>query len=204
MSHKAAGLPDSLSRLIENFKKFPGIGQRTAQRLAFFILKSPSSYIKELSDSIVKVKEIVRFCKICNNLSDEEVCGICKDPARDKSVICVVEEPGDVIAVEKTGKFLGLYHVLLGALSPLDGIGPEELKIKELLTRVKEKKPKEIIIATNPDTEGETTALYLAKVLKPFNIKVTRIGYGMPIGAELEYADQATLLKAIDSRRELA
>jgi len=203
MVNKATGLPDSLLRLIENFKRFPGIGQRTAQRLAFFILKSPSNYIKELSDSIVKIKEVIRFCKICNNLSDEELCGVCDNPARDKSVICVVEEPGDVIAVEKTGRFSGLYHVLLGALSPLDGIGPEELKIKELLSRVREKKPKEIIIATNPDTEGETTALYLAKVLKPFNIKVTRIGYGIPVGAELEYTDHATLLKAIDSRREL-
>jgi len=203
MVNKATGLPDSLLRLIENFKRFPGIGQRTAQRLAFFILKSPSNYIKELSDSIVKIKEVIRFCKICNNLSDEELCGVCDNPARDKSVICVVEEPGDVIAVEKTGRFSGLYHVLLGALSPLDGIGPEELKIKELLSRVREKKPKEIIIATNPDTEGETTALYLAKVLKPFNIKITRIGYGIPVGAELEYTDHATLLKAIDSRREL-
>lgn len=201
---KTRGLPDSLLRLIEHFKKFPGIGQRTAQRLAFFVLKSPASYVKELSEALIKVKEVVRFCRLCNNLSDEDVCSICSDSERDKSVICVVEEPGDVIAVEKTGKFNGVYHVLLGSLSPLDGIGPDELKIKELINRVKEKKPKEIIVATNPDTEGETTALYLAKALKPFNIKLTRIGYGIPIGAELEYADQATLLKAIDSRRELA
>lgn len=201
---RTAGLPESLFKLIEYFKKFPGIGPKSAQRLAFFVLKSPQADIRDLSAAILKVKESVRFCKTCNNLSDDEICNICKDPSRDRSTICVVEEPTDVIAVEKTGKFTGVYHVLLGALSPLDGIGPEELKIKELLIRAKEKKPKEIIIATNPDTEGETTALYLAKVLKPLSIKVTRIGYGMPIGAELEYADQATILKALDSRRELA
>lgn len=200
---RTTGLPESLFKLIEHFKKFPGIGQKTAQRLAFFVLKSPQTDIRDLSAAILKVKESVRFCRTCNNLSDEELCNICKDASRDKSVICVVEEPTDVIAVEKTGKFTGVYHVLLGALSPLDGIGPDELKIKELLSRAREKKPREIIIATNPDTEGETTALYLARVLKPLNIKVTRIGYGMPIGAELEYADQATILKALDSRREL-
>lgn len=201
---RTTGLPESLSKLIEHFKKFPGIGPKSAQRLAFFILKSPQADVKGLSAAILNIKEVVRFCKLCNNLSDGELCNVCGDASRDKSVICVVEEPTDVIAVERTGKFTGVYHVLLGALSPLDGIGPDELKIKELLMRVKEKKPKEVIIATNPDTEGETTALYLARVLKPFNIKVTRIGYGMPIGAELEYADQATILKAMDSRRELA
>lgn len=200
---KQAGLPQSLSKLIEHFKKFPGIGPKTAQRLAFFILKSPAAHVKDLSEALIKVKEAIRFCKVCNNLSEADTCAICGDTSRDASVICVVEEPSDIIAIEKTGKFRGAYHVLLGALSPLDGIGPEELKIKELLHRVKDKRPKEIIIATNPDTEGETTALYLHKVLKPFNIKVTRIGYGMPVGADLEYADQATLLKAIDSRREL-
>ena len=200
---KTTGLPESLFKLIEHFKKFPGIGPKSAQRLAFFVLKSPQADIRDFSAAILKVKESVKFCKTCNNLSDDEACNICKDPSRDKSVICVVEEPTDVIAVEKTGKFTGVYHVLLGALSPLDGIGPEELKIKELLARVRERKPKEIIITTNSDTEGETTALYLARILKPFNVKVTRIGYGMPIGAELEYADQATILKALDSRREL-
>jgi recombination protein RecR len=200
---RTAGLPESLFKLIEHFKRFPGIGPKTAQRLAFFVLKSPQAEVRDLSAAILKVKESVRFCRTCNNLSDDEACNICKDPSRDKSLICVVEEPTDVIAVEKTGKFTGVYHVLLGALSPLDGIGPDELKIKELLIRAREKKPREIIIATNPDTEGETTALYLARVLKPLNIKVTRIGYGMPIGAELEYADQATILKALDSRREL-
>lgn len=200
---KTTGLPESLFKLIEHFKKFPGIGPKSAQRLAFFVLKSPQADISDFSSAILKVKEMVRFCKTCNNLSDDEVCNICKDPSRDKSVICVVEEPTDVIAVERTGKFMGVYHVLLGALSPLDGIGPEELKIKELLIRAREKKLREIIIATNPDTEGETTALYLARALKPFTVKVTRIGYGMPIGAELEYADQATILKALDSRREL-
>jgi len=201
---KRAGLPESLHELVEYFKKFPGVGQKTAQRLAFFILKSPLEYTKGLAAALVKVKEVIRFCVTCNNLSDGQVCDICGDDERDKSLICVVEEPNDIIAVERTGKFNGVYHVLLGALSPLDGIGPEELKIKELVARVREKKPKEVIVATNPDTEGETTALYLNKVLKPFGVKVTRIGYGMPVGAEIEYADQATLLKAMDSRRELA
>ncbi|NQU74084.1 MAG: recombination protein RecR [Candidatus Omnitrophica bacterium] len=200
---KSTGLPESLLKLVEYFRKFPGIGQKTAQRLAFFVLKAPLGYVKDLSTALINVKEVIKFCKICNNLSDGDICSVCNDAARDKSVMCVVEEPNDMIAVEKTGKFNGVYHVLLGAISPLDGIGPEEVKIKELLHRLKEKKPKEIIIATNPDTEGETTALYLHKLLKPFNIKITRIGYGMPVGAELEYADQATLLKAIDSRREL-
>lgn len=200
---RRAGLPESLSVLIEHLKKFPGIGPKTAQRLAFFILKSPIGYVQDLSRSILKVKEVIRFCKVCNNLSDDDVCGICSDPARDKSVICVVEEPNDIVAVEKIARFSGVYHVLLGALSPLDGIGPGELRIKELLTRLKETTPKEIIIATNPNTEGEATALYLQKVLKPFGVKVTRLGYGMPVGTELEYTDQATLLKAIDSRREL-
>ncbi|MCX5716183.1 MAG: recombination mediator RecR [Candidatus Omnitrophica bacterium] len=200
---KSTGLPESLSKLIEHLKKFPGVGPKTAQRFAFFILKAPPAYVKDLSDALLKVKEVIKFCRICNNLSDSDVCAICSDTQRDKALICVVEEPNDIIAVEKTGRFEGLYHVLLGALSPLDGIGPESLKIKELVVRVKETKPREVIIATNPDTEGEITALYLVKVLKPFGVKVTRLGYGMPVGADLEYADQATLLKAIDSRREL-
>lgn len=200
---RSTGLPKSLLKLIELFKKFPGVGQKSAQRLAFFILKSPAEYTKELSEAVTKVKEAVRFCRICNNLSDEETCGICNDPSRDRTAICVVEEPTDVIAVENTGRYHGAYHVLLGVLSPLDGIGPEELKIKGLLERVKASRPKEVIIATNPDTEGETTALYLKKVLKQFDVKVTRLGYGIPVGADLEYADYATLMKAIESRQEL-
>jgi len=200
---RSTGVPKSLLRLIEHFKKFPGVGQKSAQRLAFFILKSPAEYTRDLSEALIKVKEMVRFCKICNNLSDEETCNICNDSSRDPSVICVVEEPTDLIALENTGRYHGLYHVLLGVLSPLDGIGPEDLKIKGLLERVKSKETKEVIIATNPDTEGETTALYLHKVLKPCNIKVTRLGYGMPVGADLEYADHATLFKAMEGRQEL-
>jgi len=201
---RTAGLPGSLSDLIDHLKKFPGVGSKTAQRLAFFILKSPRVYVKDLAGAILKVKEVIRFCTKCNNLSENEICAICADSQRERSQICVVEEPNDVIAIEKTGKFRGVYHVLLGALSPLDGIGPEELKINELVSRVRDEKPAEVILATNPDTEGETTALYLNKILKPFAVKVTRIGYGVPVGAELEYADQATLLKALDSRREMA
>jgi len=201
---RTSGLPQSLVKLIEHLKKFPGIGTKSAQRLAFFILKSPPGYVRDLSESLLKVKEVIKFCRLCNNLSDDDICGICSDATRDRSVICVVEEPSDITAVESTASFNGTYHVLLGVLSALDGIGPEHLKIKGLLAKVRKDRPKEVIIATNPDTEGETTALYLHKVLKAFNVKVTRLGYGMPVGADLEYADQATLLKAIDSRREMS
>ena len=194
--------PASMKLLIEEFSKMPGIGPKTAQRLAFYILRCPKMEAEALSGAIRKVKESVRFCRICNNLSDEDTCEICKSSLRNKSLLCVVEEPNDIVTIEKAGNFNGLYHVLLGSLSPLDGIGPSELKIKELLERVKKEKFKEIIIATDFNTEGEATALYLLKVLKGSGAKLTRVAYGIPVGGDLEYADQATITKAFEGRQE--
>ena len=197
------GFPVSMKLLIEEFSKMPGIGPKTAQRLAFYILRSPKNETDALAGAIHKVKESVRFCKACNNLSDEDTCEICKSSSRDRSILCVVEEPNDVSAIEKGGNFYGIYHVLLGSLSPLDGIGPSELKIKELLERVRKEKFKEIIIATDFNTEGEATALYLLKALKGSGAKLTRVAYGIPVGGDLEYADQATIAKAFEGRRDL-
>lgn len=195
--------PASMKTLIEEFSKMPGIGPKSAQRLAFYILRSSKGDAEALSKAILKVKESVRFCKVCNNLSDNEICDICKSPSRDRSLLCVVEEPNDIVTIEKSGNFNGVYHVLLGSLSPLDGIGPSDLKIKELLDKVKEKKFKEIIIATDFNTEGEATALYLFKVLKGSGAKLTRVAYGIPVGSDLAYADQATIAKAFEGRREI-
>ena len=195
--------PVSMKSLVEEFSKMPGIGPKTAQRLAFYILKCPRNDAEALAGAIRKVKESVRFCKVCNNLSDEDTCEICKSPFRNKSLLCVVEEPNDIVTIEKAGNFNGLYHVLLGSLSPLDGIGPGELKIKELLDRVKKERFKEIIVATDFNTEGEATALYLLRVLKSSGAKLTRVAYGIPVGGDLEYADQATIVKAFEGRREL-
>lgn len=192
----------SVDALIKELEKMPGVGPKTAERLAFYILSLSREEAKALALSIMRVKEIV-FCKICNNLSEEEICPLCQDERRDRSVICVVEEPKDVSSIEETGVFKGLYHVLLGALSPLDGIGPGEIKIKDLLSRLKSDEIKEVVIATDLDTEGETTALYLAELIKPLGLKVTRIAYGVPVGSSLEYIDQATLAKALDGRREI-
>ncbi len=196
------GFPVSMKALIEEFSKMPGIGPKSAQRLAFYILRSPKQDAEALSRAVIKVKESVRFCGICNNLSDEDICEVCKDASRNKSMLCIVEEPNDVGTIEKAGNFNGLYHVLLGSLSPLDGIGPSDLKIEELLSRVKKEKFKEIIIATDFNTEGEATALYLAKVLKHCGAKLTRVAYGIPVGGDLQYADQATIIKAFEGRRE--
>lgn len=198
-----SGFPASMKLLIEEFSKMPGIGPKSAQRLAFHILRSSKSDAEALSKAIVKVKESVRFCVICNNLSDEEMCDICNSKARDRSTLCVVEEPNDVAAIERAREYNGIYHVLLGSLSPLDGIGPSDLKIKELLERVKTDKFKEIIIATDFNTEGEATALYLMKQLKSSGARLTRVAYGIPVGGDIEYADQATILRAFEGRREL-
>ncbi len=197
------GLPDSMKALISEFSKMPGIGPKSAQRLAFYILTRPAEEAKRLSDAIVKLKNSVRFCKLCNNLSDRELCDICANDARDKATLCVVEKPSDVISIEKMGRFNGVYHVLLGALSPLDNVGPEDLKIDELVKRAKKEKIKEVIIATGSNTEGEATALYLIKLLAPMALKLYRIAYGMPVGANLEYADQATLYKAFEGKKEV-
>lgn len=197
------GLPDSMRSLITEFSKMPGIGPKSAQRLAFYILTKPPEEAKKLSEAITRLKNTVKFCKVCNNLSDAEFCDICANETRDKTALCVVEKPGDVISIEKMGEYNGLYHVLLGALSPLDGVGPEDLKIEELVKRIKKEKTKEVIIATDSNTEGEATALYLIKLLRGLGAKIYRIAYGMPVGSNLEYADQATLYKAFEGKREV-
>lgn len=196
------GFPPSMRTLIEEFAKMPGIGPKSAQRLAFYIMRSSAESASLLSRAITKVKESVRFCRLCNNLSDEDICGICKDTSRDRSILCVVEEPNDIITIERAGNFNGIYHVLLGSLSPLDGIGPSELKIKELMEKVRKERFREIIIATDFNTEGEATFLYLLKALKGSGSRITRVAYGIPVGGDLEYADQATIIKAFEGRRE--
>jgi recombination protein RecR len=192
-----------LKRLLSELVKLPGIGPKSAQRIAFHILKMPLGEAKNLALSILKARQQAHFCPICNNLTEARVCPVCQDSRRDRSVICVVEEPKDILSIEETGVFRGLYHVLLGSLSALEGIGPKDIKINGLLSRVKQNKIKEVIIATDSDAEGETTALYLTQVLRPFNIRLTRIAYGIPMGSSLEYADQPTLAKAIEGRREI-
>lgn len=198
-----SGFPVSMRSLVEELSKMPGIGPKSAQRLAFYILRSSKEDAHALSQAILKVKDSVRFCKACNNLSDEETCEICKSPSRDRSLLCVVEEPNDIITIERAGDFNGIYHVLLGSLSPLDGIGPSDLKIKELLDRVKTEKFREIVIATDFNTEGEATSLYLVRVLKASGAIITRVAYGIPVGGDLQYADQATIIKAFEGRREV-
>jgi recombination protein RecR len=189
--------------LIEKLIRLPGIGRRSAERIIGYILNASSHEIKSLSEAIAKVKETVRFCRICNNLSEQELCRICQDNRRKKDVVCIVEKPSDVSAIEKTGNYSGVYHVLLGSIAPLEGKGPSDLKIDGLLQRIKQDNIKEVIIATDADTEGETTALYLAKLIKPQGVKLTRIGLGIPMGSNLEYADTSTLSKALESRREI-
>lgn len=192
-----------LEKLIEQFQLLPGIGRKTAQRLAFFVLSMPDDGAKAFADAILNAKDSIKTCKICSNLSEEELCPICSDAKRDGSTICVVTDPKDLIAIEKTREYRGLYHVLHGAISPLAGIGPENLTIKELLKRVADNDISEIIMATNPDTEGETTAMYLSRLLKPFEIKVTRLAYGVPVGGHLEFSDEITLTRALEGRREM-
>jgi len=192
-----------LLKLIEHFRALPGIGQKTAARLAYHVLDMSVEDAKSLSNAIVEAKEKIGYCKVCFNLSDRSPCEICDSSKRDGKIICVVEEPQDVAAMEKTREFRGLYHVLHGAISPLEGVGPNDIRIKELVTRIAESDVKEVIIATNPNVEGEATAMYIAKLLKPAGIKVTRIGSGLPVGGNLEYADEVTLSKALENRREI-
>ena len=193
----------ALARLIELLGRLPGIGEKTAARLAFFILKSEPSYARELSEAVRAVKEHTRFCTQCWSLSETEPCAICSDARRDKTLLCVVEEPSDVIAIERTHGFKGVYHALHGAISPLDGRGPEQLKVAELVRRLAPGVVKEVVIATNPTVEGEATAVYLARLLKPLGVSVTRIAHGIPVGGNLEYADQVTLGRAIEGRRQM-
>ena len=189
-----------MQELIECFKSMPGIGSKTAERMAFHVLKAPAEEMVKFASIIKKVKEDVRFCKICGNLSETEICSICNDTRRDKTIVCVIEEPKDLILIEKSGRYRGVYHVLFGAIAPLDGIGPEELRIKELLERIKEDRVKEVILATNSNAEGETTALYLSRELQPLKVKISRIAYGIPVGGNLDYIDQATLIRALEGR----
>lgn len=195
-------LPDALTRLIEELQRLPGIGPKGAQRLAFHILKTPREEADRLADAVRDVKERVSYCSVCNNITDADPCVFCSNSGRDRQVICVVEEPQNVGAIEKTREFKGTYHVLMGALSPLQGIGPDDLKIKGLLSRVSEG-VSEVILATNPNVEGEATAIYLARLLKPLGVRVTRIAMGVPVGSDLEYADEVTIHKALEGRREV-
>ncbi len=193
----------TLEKLIEALTKLPGVGRKTANRLASYILKMERAEAENLADAIKKLRDNIRFCKECFNITEEEVCVICRCEKRSKKVICVVENYTDLIAIEQTGKYRGLYHVLGGAISPLDGIGPEDLKIKELIERIKKIAPEEIVIATNLSSEGETTSMYIAKILKSLEVKVSRIAYGLPVGGDLEYADEITISRALEGRRSL-
>jgi recombination protein RecR len=195
--------PEPVARLIDALQRLPGIGPKTAQRLTFFLLKRPADEVRELAESLLGVKDKIVSCRSCFNVTDEDPCRICSDPARDPKLICVVEEPNDLLAMERTGEFRGRYHVLLGALSPLDGIGPDDLKIRELLQRLETQQVTEVILATNPNVEGDATALYLAKLLRSLGVRITRIARGLPVGGDLEYADQVTLSKALEGRREI-
>ena len=195
--------PAALQNLADQFARLPGIGGKTAQRLAFHVLGLSEERAQEFADAIMEAKKTVHTCPVCQNLTDKELCPICDDDMRDHGVICVVAEPKDVIAMERSREFRGVYHVLHGVISPLNDVGPEQLRIKELLHRVAEGDVQEIIMATNPDTEGETTALYLTRLLKPFNVKVTRLAYGVPVGGHLEFSDEVTLTRALEGRREI-
>lgn len=198
-----ANYTESIEKLIENLIKFPGVGRRSAERIISYILGASKDEIKNLAEAINKVKASVRFCSLCHNLSEEELCKICQDSRRQKDVICIVEKPSDVTAIEKAGSFTGVYHVLLGSISPLEGRGPSDLKIDSLISRIKQNNIKEIIIATDADIEGETTSLYLTKLIKPLGVKLSRIGLGLPVGSNLEYADSTTLSKSLESRRTI-
>lgn len=194
---------EPVARLIAELNKLPGVGPKTAQRLAFHLLYRPAEEVRALAEAILEAKEKIRYCSICGNLTDKDPCLICQDDSRDNSIICVVEEPRDLVALEKTGQFRGRYHVLHGAISPMEGIGPEKLRIRELLERLKDNSVREVVLATNADVEGEATALYLAKILKTVGVKVTRLAYGIPVGGDLEYADEVTLARAFTGRREM-
>lgn len=194
---------EPLARLIQEIKRLPGIGQKSAQRIAFHVLRSDRETVERLTRALLDVKDNLGICSVCNNISDAELCLYCRDSARDRSVICVVEEPHNVLPIETTRQFHGQYHVLHGSISPLRGIGPEQLRIRSLLERLNEGSVQEIILATNPTVEGEATASYLSRLLKPLGVKVTRIAMGIPVGSDLEFADEVTMLKSLENRREL-
>jgi recombination protein RecR len=194
---------EPLARLIQEFKRLPGIGQKSAQRLAFHVLRSPREDAEQLAQAVLDVKDKLGICEACNNISDSDLCNFCRDPHRDHSVLCIVEEPHNILPIETTRQFEGLYHVLHGSISPLRGIGPEQLRIKNLLERLAAGEVQEIILATNPTVEGEATAVYLARLLKPLGVRVTRIAMGIPVGSDLEFADEVTMSKSLENRREM-
>ena len=195
--------PASLDNLVDRFASLPGIGRKSAQRLAFYILSLPDGEAKAFADAILDAKRNVHCCRICQNLTEGEICSVCASPARDKSTICVVSEPRDVLSIERGREYNGTYHVLHGVLSPMGHVGPDDIRIKELLVRVAENDVEEVIMATNPDTEGEATAMYISRLLKPFGVKTTRLAYGIPVGSNLEFTDDATLNRAIEGRTEI-
>ncbi len=193
----------SFQKLIDVFRKMPGVGNKSAVRMAYYVLSMPEDEANDMIEIIKQAKEKIGYCSVCQNTTEQNPCEICSNPKRDSSVICVVEQPKDVVALEKTREYYGTYHVLHGCISPMDGVGPEDIKIKELLQRAADDSVKEIIMAISPSIEGEATTMYISKLLKPFGIKVTRIAYGIPVGGDLEYADQVTLARAIEGRREI-
>lgn len=194
---------EPIARLINELSRLPGVGGKTAQRLAFHIINMPKDQVHNLTQAIFEAKDGVMYCSICSNLTDRDPCAICSSHQRDRSIICVVKDPRDVIALERMRDFKGLYHVLNGTISPMEGIGPDDIRVKELLLRVQDDTVKEIVMATNPDVEGEATAMYISRLLKPMGIKVTRIAHGLPVGGDIEYADEVTLSKALEGRREM-
>lgn len=195
--------PEPIAKLIDAFTHLPGVGPKTAGRLAFHVLRMKEDDVIDFAKALVNVKRNLHYCSICGNITDTDPCQICQDKTRDASVICVVQEPKDLVAMERTREFDGYYHVLHGAISPIEGIGPDEIKLKELLNRLSDERVQELILATNPNIEGEATAMYISRLVKPFNLKVTRIAHGLPVGGDLEYADEVTLSKALEGRREL-
>jgi recombination protein RecR len=192
-----------VARLIEEFHKLPGIGPKSAQRLTYYLLRAPAEEARALAQAIVEVKEKTVLCSVCQNITDSDPCAICSNPERDHGAICVVEEPLDILALERAGAYKGLYHVLHGVISPMDGVGPEDLKLQELLSRLRSGDVREVIMATNPNLEGEATAMYIARLISPLGLKVTRLARGLPVGADLEYADNVTLARALEGRQEL-
>ena len=199
----ASLFPASLENLIDGFASLPGIGRKSAQRLAFHILSLPEGEAESFANAVLEARSRVHTCPVCMNLTEEELCPVCSSDQRDRSTVCVVSQPRDVLSIERSREYSGLYHVLHGCLSPMNRIGPDDLRIRELLTRVASGDIQEVIMATNPDTEGDATAMYISKLLRPFEIKVTRLGFGVPVGSNLEYADDATLLRALEGRREM-
>ena len=195
--------PAALEALIDQFTRLPGVGRKSAQRLAFFVMGLPEEEARTFARAILEARETVHVCPICQNLTDLELCNICQSTKRDQSIICVVADPKDVLSIERSREFNGLYHVLHGVISPMSGVGPDDVKITELTRRVAQGETQEVIMATNPDTEGEATAMYIARLLRPFGVRVTRLAYGVPVGGNLEYADDATLLRALEGRQEL-